>query len=361
MISIHIRLAALSLVCGFALFPQNVFAQQRPPFSEKTVTIEDYTSKDLRTFMPFTKGETEINTSGPYKPLFDKICSVITKWGLISPPQGIRVFCYGYDNWLEVYFSPYMFEGGAKYPSEGYSKLSICFDNPDETVGTPAVPGIYCCPQKTADFYGRPVYGNVTVVEKTDIPIYVPVSREEYLRALISDLRKGSAQPTSGQDYKKALQEMEKNYRELQKYNKEAAEGVRQAIEELKLEMNRGGDGISYADKTISDLENEIASMSVEERKSDAYYGGESFSRLVPYGQDEFGELLVKVNPALVAETSKGKAFLTTIVWDMENITVSDQQQLYADGKLGFWITDYLMHKLSGDSDLWGKILNILK
>jgi len=360
MVAIPMRLAALAVVCG-ALFPHQMFAQQRPPFSENTVTMEDYTTKDVRTFMPFTKGETEMNISGPYKPLFDKICSVITKWGLISPPQGIKVFCYGHDNYLEIYFSAYMFEGGEKYPSEGYSKLSICFDNPDETVRTPVVPGIYCCPQKTTDFYGHPVYGKVTVVEKTHIPVYVPVSREEYLRALISDLRKGLAQPLSGQDYRKELQEMEKNYRELQKYNKEAAEGVRQAIEELKLEINKSGNGISYVDKATSDLENEIASMSAEERKSNAYYGGEGFSRLMPYGQDEFGELLVKVNPALTGEVSKGKAFLTTIVWDMENITVADQTQLYTDGKLGFWITDYLMQKLSKESDLWSNIFNVLK
>ena len=94
------QLKLIVLVTSF--LPVLVFAQQHTLFSEKAVTVEDYTTKEIRTFLPFTKGEIKIKTSGIYKAVFDKICSIIVSWKFIVPLRGIQVFCYGHENQLEI-------------------------------------------------------------------------------------------------------------------------------------------------------------------------------------------------------------------------------------------------------------------
>jgi len=356
------QLKLIVLVTSF--LPVLVFAQQHTLFSEKAVTVEDYTTKEIRTFLPFTKGEIKIKTSGIYKAVFDKICSIIVSWKFIVPLRGIQVFCYGHENQLEIYFSPYMFEDGLKFPSEGYSKLEISINDPRTIVGSDIVPNIYCCPQKTSDFYGYPVYNigknsEVTVVSRKNIPFFIAVTQEEYLKTLIAKVNKETLPIPNKQDYQKTLQEMENNYQKLRKVSIEAAEGIKQAINEFKEEINRNEEySKSYIDP-ISILKNRLLSMSEEEKRENAYYGGDDISGLISYGQREYGDLLVKINPALISENLKSGIHLLTIGWEVKKVTVSRNLQLYDEGKLGFQLTDYLMSKLYEDQNIWNRIFSI--
>ena len=211
------------------LLPILLFAQQRPPFSDKTVKMGDGTL-----LMPYTKGEVKKNISGNYKPIFEKICSIITAWDSINPPQGMQIDCFGYEKRLEIYFRNYVYADGQRFPEEGGPHLEISVNDPLSIVGRPVTSGIYLCPQKTADFYGYPIYnrgsGEVTIVTDLKAPLYIPVSQEEYLKTLIADEEKNASKysPPTSQDYQATLHEMEKAYQKLLETDKEAAEEFRQ-------------------------------------------------------------------------------------------------------------------------------------
>ena len=99
--------------------------------------------------------------------------------------------------------------------------------------------------------------------------------------------------------------------------------------------------------------------MSEEEKRENAYYGGDDISGLIPYEQKEYGDLLVKINPALISEISKSGINLLTIEWEINEVPISEKSELYNEGRLGFLLTDYLMSLLHEDQDIWNRILDI--
>lgn len=345
----------------FLLLVNLSFSQQRLPFSEKEVDV------DGRVFLPYTKGEVVRKISGAQKPVLDKICSIITAWDSIVSPQGMKVFCFGYDNSLEIYFLPYLFEDGVRFASEGGPNLSISVNDPLKIVGFSVAPGIYICPQKTADFYGYPIYekgtgGEVTIVTNTKVPLYVPVSQEEYLRALIEETtKKTSPLPDKG-DYQKQLQEMEKNYQELRKLDEETAKEVRKAIDELRKEMNQNNGGNLSSTDPVSMLKNKLSAMTEEERKRDAYYRGEDFSGLMPYAQRKYGDALVRINPVFIEEISKPGIQLLVISWSLSSDNMNeDKPRFYDKGRKGFHIADNLMKELYKSPKIWNNVFDICK
>ncbi len=333
------------------------FSQQRPPFSEKEVEV------DGRVFLPFTKGEVVRKNNGPQKPVFDQICSIITAWDSIAPPQGMKVFCYGFDNSLEIYFLPYLFEEGARFASEGGPNLSIYANDPRQMFGSEIAPNIFLCPQKTADFNGFPVYqtgrGEATVISKKMIPPFIPVSQEEYLKALIAKEEK-KEDSYSPPDHQKQLREMEQTYQKLIKIDNEAAQ-------EFKQQM------IEYIDNEniqpfnlVSMLKNELAGLTEDERKRPAYYGGASAiedyhnaSGLVPYENRKNADALVRPNPALIDGNSKDKIQLFVIRWSVGGNADLDKPRLYTEGRRGFHLADYLMSELYKNQKIWSEIFKI--
>lgn len=353
------RIAAILLI----LLPTIMLAQQHPPFSEKTVEV------DGRTFLPYTKGEVSIKTSGSYKPVLDKICSIITAWDSIAPPQGLKVTCSGYDKTLDIYFLPYLFEEGLRFPSEGGPKLSISVNNPLEMVGSPILPGIYRCPQKVTDFYRFPIYLNdhreVTIVNKKKIPFFLPVSQEEFLKALIESEGKKDYKVTNS-DYRATLKEMEKTYQKLLKTDPETAKGFKQQMEEFRAEVNNNDYGSQSLD-LVALLKKELSALSPEETKRQAYFGGawamdeyQNSSGLVPYEHRETGDALIKINPALIGGSNGVQ--LLVISWSLggngQNI---DKPRFYNDGHEGFFLAEYLMTKLYFNPRIWSNIFQICK
>ena len=325
------------------------FSQQRPLFSEKEVEV------DGRVFLPYTKGEVVRKISGPHKPVFDQICSIITAWDSIAPPQGMKVFCYGFDNSLEIYFLPYLFEEGARFVLEGGPNLSIYANDPPQMFGSEIAPNIFLCPQKTADFNGFPVYqtgrGEATVISKKKIPIFIPVSQEEK--------KEDSYSPP---DHQTQLHEMEQTYQKLLKVDKEAAQ-------EFKQQM------IEYIDNNniqpinlVSMLKNELAGLTADEKKRPAYCGGASAiedyhnaSGLVSYKNRENADALVRPNPALIDGNSKDKIQFLVIRWSVGGNVNLDMTQLYSGGRKGFLLADRKMAELYQGKNIWKQVFQMVK
>jgi hypothetical protein len=106
------------------------------------------------------KGEVTKMIEGPHKSVLDKICSIITAWDSISPPQGLKVLFHGFDQSIEMFFLPYLFEEGNRCASRGGPKLGIYVNEPLRMFGSPIAPEIFLCPQKITTFHGYPIYQN---------------------------------------------------------------------------------------------------------------------------------------------------------------------------------------------------------
>lgn len=248
---------------------------------------------------------------------------------------------------------------------EGGPHLEISINDPLSIVGHSVASGIYINPQKTADFYGYPIYNTgreVTIVTKAKIPLYVPVSQEEYLRALIAETAKKTSPQPDKEDYQKQLQEMEKNYQELRKQDAEAAKEVRKAIDDLRKELNQKRDDNQSSIDPVTMLKNKLSAMTEEERKREAYYGGEDITGLVPYEQRKYGEELVRINPSLMHETSKSGIHLLVLSWTISSDNMnSDKPRFYNKKTYGYYHVDYLMSKLYENREIWRKVFDMVQ
>jgi hypothetical protein len=320
--------------------------------------------------MPYTKGEIKKNISGNYKPILEKICSIFTSWDSINPPQGMEVYCSGYEKRLEIYFSNYMYNNGQRFSEEGGPHLEISVNDPLSIVGRPVASGIYLCPQKTVDFHGYSIYatgsGEVTVVAKTQMPFYVPVSQEEYLKTLIADAEKNAmkdSQTTSQDDDQATDQEMEKTYKKLLEIDKEAAEEFKQQMVEFKKEIAKEPEAGQADTDPVFMLKKELAAMTEEEKKLNAYHGGESISQLMPYEQRQYGDAMVKINPALVQETAKSGIHLLALSWSLVAYNATDVRnpRMFNKGNEGNYHANYLMSKLYEDREIWTKVFDMVQ
>ena len=215
----NFHLKSMVAIIVLWILTTTVFAQQRPPYSDKTVKTEDGSL-----LLPYTKGEVKKNITGANRQTFDKICSIIIAWDSINPLQGMEIDCFGYEKRLEIYFRNYVSANGHKFTEEGGPHLEISINDPLSIVGKSVALGIYLCPQKTADFHGYPIYddGRI-VVTKSKTPLYVPVTQEEYLKTLIAEEEKKASKytPPGASDYQATLLEMEKTYKKLLETDKE--------------------------------------------------------------------------------------------------------------------------------------------
>lgn len=356
-------LKSTALILFLLIRPNAGFAQVRPPFSEKTVEVDD------GIFLPYTKGEVVRKISGPRKPALDKICAIITAWDSIAPPQGMKVQCSGFDHTLEVYFLPYLSEDGTRFASGGGPSVRIHVNDPRQMVGSPIAPDIYLCPQKRADFHGYPIYQNddreVTIVYKRELPLFVAVSQEEYLKALVAEEEEEKAPKGSSPDSQTAVREMERAYQQLLKTDKVAATEFKQHMDEFRAEAGKSGDGANSMDP-VALLKKELSGLTDEERKRQAWYGGASAmeayhnaSGLVPYEDRDNAEALVRTNPALIEAFSKDQVQLLVIRWSVGGTADSDKPRLYNEGRAGSNLADDLMSKLYLNQGIWSGIFEI--
>lgn len=356
---------SIAITTLLLLLTNVLFSQQRPHFSDKSIEV------DGRVFLPYTKGEVVRKINGPQKSVFDEICSIITTWDSIAPPQGMKVFCSGFDNSLEIYFLPYLLEEGARFASEGGPNLKINVNDPLQMFGSPIVPDIYLCPQKTADFNRFPIYQTdhqeVTIVSKKNIPLFIPVSQEEFLKALIAK-EEENAQNNSGSDYQTTFREMEQAYQKLLKTDKEAAKDFKQQIDEFRAESDKNGEGANMLD-IVALLKKELSDLTVEERKQQAYYAGSwameeyhNASGLVPYGSRDHGDALVRANPALIDNSSKDKIQLLVIGWSLGRIPQNlDKPRFYNEGTEGFLLADSKIAELYQQKKIWEQVFQMVK
>jgi hypothetical protein len=323
-------------------------------YSDEPVMIDEHY------FLPESRGEVKNMLSGPWKGEIEKICSIISTWKGISPPKGFEAMFSGISSSFELAFAAYIKEDGQKMTLSGPT-ITFSINNPADVFGMSVVDGIYVKPVENGYFHGFPKFSasryETVVLTKLDAPLFVPVTREEYLKSMITRALKDYPQSERVTDAKvsKEIEEMEKVYRQLLEVDKAAAEEVKKAIEEIKKELKNmvtKDEEYYYPDL----LKKELASMPEQERRLPAYYSLSaidnkiSVSGLVRVNDNNNADTLVKVNPALENILSQAKS--------TRLLTIHFQQEA---GEKGFRLADSKIRELMNNESIWRKIYESIK
>jgi len=317
-----------------------IFGQQ---YSPKPVTVgED-------TFLPYIKGKV-INRIPENDLIAQKIFAILRPLPSVNTPQGYEVEAYsdGTSHMLELHFMPYLLEEGETVRKPG-SNINFYFNDIASIFRQPLQSGIgeiYTLPAKTGDFMGFPIYEHegreTTAIYKGNEPLFLPVSQEEYLNALIKyeeQKNKENGSPISMDDN---LKEIEKAYQELLKTDKAAAEEFRKDMESFRKDLVQN----NTTDDLTSSYKKELAHLSPAERKKQAYYAIHSmekkgnFSGLVSDNETEKAQPLVKPNDKAISKNTNDKIRLIVVTW-----------------KPGYALTDDKMHEILQNQTIWKRIM----
>lgn len=369
-------------------------AQEPQPFSDKVVTIDE------TDFFPYTKGEIKTRYTlvhspdlnnpiieNAYKEHFRRIEKTITQWPTIQPPQGIAVLFWNFFSIApktstktsktihygrtELLFCCYILDfEGKKTPfwksSAGVDLYQNCTD---DLSGTFLIEDILLCPRKVAEFHGMPIYqttrNEVTVISKKGIPLFVPVSQEEYLNACIRQAEDLLRKEKENHDQAGNPGElMEETYRELLKLDPKTAAEFKKEMEQALPELEAEPESSSKI--MLARLMTELNNMNQTEKESQAYYNinametYNNLSGLVPPENKENAETLVRINPLLIDYSRPNDLQLITLSWNVGHKINSDKPRLYNQGSKGYQLKDHRMFQLYNDATIWNQLFQLV-
>lgn len=324
-------------------------------------------------FLPYTRGRILKNIEGERASQMERIYEAIMLWDSLNPPKGFEIRFNAGDSHAELTFSAYVKEGDLRTTKSG-ALLSVYINDPARVLGSPVAENIFLQPEKVSDFYGYPVYKNtdseVTVISKAGTPLFVPVTREEYLQQLIKtesakEVKEAGSQQKS--DSEIILEEMEKSYRDLLKVDTEAAAEFKIEIQKFRADMANGQETEPPA-SFLASLEAELAKLSPAERKQPALYSVGAFEKygnfsgLVPESDREAGTALVRPAPEYASLAYKKNSINMLILsWNVgSDNSNADKPRLFNSEPKGFMLADYHMARLYNQKTIWDKIISLV-
>lgn len=343
----------------------NIFVQGQE-YTGKTITVDE----DV--FLPYMKGKV-VNRIAKSDAKFQKIFNFLQSATVVSKPQGYEVEAYsnGENQFGETYFIPYILEEGETARAGTGSSLKI-FLNDIMVLWQPIdvnIPDIYFAPVKVGEFMSYPVYeqGGVekTIIYKGAAPLFLPVSRGEYLTALIKseeEKQKKNGVPKSSAEMSA---EIERTYKELLKTDKAAAEEFKKQIEGFENDL---ADSNATEDLAAS-YRKELARFSPSEREKQAYYAVYAaekygnFSGLVPESEAGNAAALVKPNDKVFPKSSIDIQVMV-VSWNFMTPPQSEKNspRLYKlRNSFGFSLTDDKIYELYNNQNLWKEIFGLVK
>ena len=341
-----------------AVATMTVFGQQ---YSRKPVTVGD------DTFLPYLKGRVvdRIPENDQYS---QKIFAILLSHPFVNAPQGYEVEAYsdGTGRILELHFMPYLLDEGETVRKPG-SSISFYFNDTGSIFGQPLQQGIgeiYTLPVKSGDFMGYPIYeqegGKAIAIYKGIEPLFLPVSQEAYLNALIhheEQQQKEDGNPVSIDDN---LKEIEKAYQELLKTDEMAAEELRKEIESFRKDIAQNNNTVDL----ISSYKKQLAHLSPVERKKQAYYALQSMERsgnfagLDPDNETEVAQPLVKPDNKAPSKLTNGQIRLIVVKWKLSNDDHSSSPPHSGpQEKAGYALADEKMQEMLQNQSIWKQII----
>jgi hypothetical protein len=323
-------------------------------------------------FFPYTRGRIIKNIEGESAIVTEQIYQAIISWDSLNPPRGFEIRFDAGDRYAELSFAAYVRDGELRTTRSG-AILSFYINDPVRVLGSPVAEDIFLQPEIVDDFYGFPVYQNtdseVTVISKSKAPLFIPVTREEYLRQLINtesarnDKKEGSAQKS---DSEIILAEMEKSYIELLKVDPGAAAEFKTEIQRFRTDIaNDQDDGAPVS--LLASLQAELSGLSAAERLQPAYYAAGAFEKygnfsgLVPESGKNAGTALVRPAPSYIGMSGNNSELKVLILaWNIgSDNSISDKPRLYDGDAKGFRLADYFMARLYHQQSIWNIIFRL--
>lgn len=194
--------------------------------------------------------------------------------------------------------------------------------------------GIFYEPQQTGKFQGFPIYGKFAIVITKNLkPLWAPVSRERFLKAIIKEAEFHLKE--SKENIKRVEAENEERYQEIKKYDPAKAEEIKKILDEGRQwsEKQRSEADTKTRELAKKDwkaltlipeervrmLKEELESLSPEERISQAYFidglkNSNSLSGLVPKDSRE-AHPLVTLNPDFFDPALPKSAIQLIVIW----------------------------------------------
>ncbi|HNW57959.1 MAG TPA: hypothetical protein PLR88_06325 [Bacteroidales bacterium] len=341
----------------FSLLCQAVWCQRS--YSDKQVT----SGNDI--FLPFHRGEVIRRDDGSPQAIKSVAAAILTCDSLRAP-RGFDVTCYTSESYMSVSLEPYMVVDGDIDAWQG-AELEMYFNDVTHMFHQSLIPGIYSAPAKKGKFMGYDIYDNgvyeVSVIKNDPAPLFLPVTREEFLKALIEREEKnrdaGKPEVTPEQSKK----EMEDAYQLLLKTDREAAEEFKAAMNEYTTDISR----IDNSFDMVSRLRGELERLTPEERVSQAYYyvgameENGSLSGLADSSM-EYTEPLVRPNKKFMGKSTSA-INLIIIHWTLGS--VGDNRsvaRLYKyTSEPGYTLTDNKLLDLHNDRKVWGRIFELVR
>lgn len=174
--------------------------------------------------------------------------------------------------------------------------ISPLLSTPHRPVAVDAEGPMFLEPPELGHVAGHDLYGSdwsnrtaVVIRAHESRPLWLPVSQERFIRSRIrdmeaqrdtmaADLRKGMAAASAGGP---ELDEMKKAIATLRTMDPAAAEAMEKEMERMMAQLSGVslpgeadlGPGVGLVDDQIAALEEELASLTAEERRSQAYFG----------------------------------------------------------------------------------------
>jgi hypothetical protein len=187
-------------------------AQTTPVFSDEIILYRG------ERFMPFIDGALEeytipsadftrqqLRMVGTMRDKISEASSILKACQIFHPPQGFKLVIHSqalppvdfHNNEslsgtlrIELFVTMVCNEKPC-YDKKTDATVSITFNNPTRLVSTHIMDDIWLQPRRISDFFGRPVYRllndrrEITVVSGHEIPLYLPVTREDFIMTLI--------------------------------------------------------------------------------------------------------------------------------------------------------------------------------
>ncbi|OJX91266.1 MAG: hypothetical protein BGP01_12690 [Paludibacter sp. 47-17] len=330
----------------------------------QTVTVGD------DTFLPYLPGKV-VNRIAKNDVFAQRIFAVLLTQKTVGAPVGYEVEAYsdGSNRSCTILFMPYLLQEGAVIRAPG-SSLHFSFNDVGSLFAQTLQPGIgpiYTSLSIAGDFMGFPVFEHegreVTAIYKGKDALFLPVSQEEYLTALVKAEEKkqqSSGLPGSEEEYR---QELEKAYRALLQTDKNAAEEFKKAMDE-HLQTNPQG---IVTEQLSAVYQRELTRMTPAERKMQAFYAiyavekyGNS-SGLVPASDHPTAQALVKPNFDALPAGSQA-LHLITVKWQFSTMEKNASPALYMPGNTsGYGRADTVLHGLYQNKDCWTRITEAVK
>jgi hypothetical protein len=402
-----------TFLAGIVLLASPALAQTTPVFSDEIILYRG------ERFMPFIDGPVEeysessaeftrqqLRLVGQMRENISSVASVIKSCPLFHPPQGFKLVIRSNTLppvdfprneslsgilRLELYVTLVCNEKPC-YDKTTDATLTLTFNNPARLAGTHIMDDIWIQPRKVSDFQGFPVYRfpqaktEVTVVSSANVPLYLPVTREDFIMTLIrhfsefiSDDERYAAMPGSKETLLSATRadsllrraEFEEAYNRMNRFDPLLARKLKDNYEEAERRLAKGQTDSSAVfsmsqfltmqvnvwQEGIRKLRAELNAMNPSERRSQAHWSESEMmntSGLTPPGHPGSNPV-ARINPAIM-DNSRNDADiqLVTVEWGVDATP-------YENFRRGRSLVYNKLHELSRCTESWNQVFSLIK